>query len=173
MSRTRVKSLRTVVAVRKRHQTRLEEDLLAQRRELLALQQAAEAARAFQQACEDQQAQAQHKRDDLIGSGFAPEALIALDHRLQTLASNTAQAGQQLQARLRSVDSQNEKITAVQRALLRNARRIEAFNDQIDRIAAGEVAAEDERNDEEADEGASMRLCVRRQHEKGLSHGRI
>jgi chromosome segregation ATPase len=166
MSKSRIKSLRTIVDVRKRRQDRLEEDLSAQRRELLALEDAVVQAREQQQACVQQQAQAQKKRDDVLGSGFEPQTLIALDHRLKGLIAQTAQAGQQVEARIKAVDKQNEKIAGLQREIWRNTQRIEGFKDQIKAIGRAQDAAEEERTDEESEETSTARFCARQRTAK-------
>lgn len=166
-----VKPLRTLVAVRKRQQERLEDSLKAQRQVLTERQAEASGAQSEKEACQEAERHNLAERDALLSCGFTPDKLIGLEHQQQTLARATAQADAQLKKCEAAVAQQTQAVLAVQRDIRRNAQRIDGFKAQINLLVSTRDQALEDSAEEEAEETSTARFCGRQRAAKESRHG--
>jgi Bacterial type III secretion protein (HrpB7) len=159
---TRLRSLRTIIGVRERQQTRLEEALSAQRAALAERQAAFEQAEAHREQCVLQERSADAQRSGLLNGQFVPQQVMAMDLRLKTLAAETAAAGQAAAKCRQALDKQHDAVRAAQREVQRNAQRIESFKERIATLLREREYAAEEAVDEETGETFTARLMARR-----------
>jgi Bacterial type III secretion protein (HrpB7) len=166
MSQQQVRSLRTLIAVRKRQQERLEATLAEQRRTLDERQQQEQLARDELQRCLARERDSEVERDTLLSAGFQPTKLIQLEHHLQTLRGDTALATKDLQKCEQAVVQQQEVIAGVQREIRRNAQRGDRFREQVKVILSLRELALEEVGEEETEETSTARFCARQRAAK-------
>jgi Bacterial type III secretion protein (HrpB7) len=158
----RLRSLRTIVRVRERQQTRLEEALSAQRALLRDRQAECDEAEGHRQRCELQETSAAEQRRALLGGQFVAQQLMAMDLCLKSLAAVTAQAAQALAKCRQALEKQDDAVRAAQREVRRNAQRIESFEERIVALLREQECAAEEAVDEETGESFTARLMARR-----------
>ncbi|AKJ27823.1 hypothetical protein [Caldimonas brevitalea] len=164
MSNTEIKALRTLVMVRKRQGERLEEALKAQRQALADAEAARAQAEEHRETCVQRHQEAEQDRLALTSGVFTPAALRAQDFRIQDLASAIVQAAQALQQQDAQVNRQREQVDAVQAAIRRNNQRIEGFENRIAVLRSLREQAAEELAEEETEETAVAKLCMRRRN---------
>jgi hypothetical protein len=172
VSKTVLKSLRTIVRVRERQQERLEVELKNQR-DLLAQRQAdADEACTQRDECKQQEEAARVQRNELFTGAFQPNQLIAMNHRIETYVTNTAQADQTLKKKELAVDKQQECVVNAQREVRRNSQRIDTFKKRIVNVQKEQELAAEDAAEEETEESSTARYCMRkRAAAKEAQHG--
>lgn len=158
----RLRSLRTIVRVRERQQTRLEEALSAQRALLAQRQAECDDADTHRRHCELRETGAAKQRRALLGGQFVAQQLMAMDLCLKSLAAVTAQAAQALAKSRQALDKQDDAVRAAQREVQRNDQRIESFKERIAALLREREYAAEEAVDEETGEAFTARLMARR-----------
>jgi Bacterial type III secretion protein (HrpB7) len=170
-STTAVKPLRTLVAVRKRQQERLEDALKSQRQVLAERQAEAGGAQAEKEACQEAERHNLAERDVLLSCGFTPDKLIGLEHQQQTLANATMQGDARLKKCEEAVAQQTQAVLAVQRDIRRNAQRTDGFKAQINLLISARDQALEDSAEEEAEETSTARFCGRQRAAKESRRG--
>jgi peptidoglycan hydrolase CwlO-like protein len=170
-STTTVKPLRTLVAVRKRQQERLEDALKAQRQVLTERQAEASGAQAEKEACQEDERHNLAEREALLAGGFTPDKLIGLEHQQQTLVNATTHADARLKKCETAVAQQTQAVLAVQRDIRRNAQRIDGFKAQINLLISARDQALEASAEEEAEETSTARFYGRQRAAKESRRG--
>ena len=169
--KTRLRSLRTIVGVRERQQTRLEAALSAQRA-LMAEREAALAQSAAQHGqCAAIEQAATAQRGVLLDGHFMPQQLMALEWRLKSLVAETAAAAKALARSQQALEQQQAAVAAAQRVVRRNAQRIESYRERIASLLRDQDLAVEEAVDEETGEAFAARLMARRRAAREEAHG--
>jgi hypothetical protein len=170
MSKKTIKALRTIIGVRERHNTRLEESLVAAKVQLRELQVEVDQALSFLGQCQNNERSARDQRDDLINHTFNPDKLIAFNFRVDALSGITADAAKTLEQRKAAVQSQEEVIANIQREIRRNLRRIDTFKDRIKTILREQEQLIEEAAEEETEETSTARFCARQRAAKVVEY---
>jgi hypothetical protein len=171
MSKKIIKALRTIIGVRERHNTRLEEALAAAKILLQERQTEADQALNFLGQCQNNERAARNQRNDLLDQTFNPQALIALDYRVEALVGVTAEAAKTLEQRKAAVQSQQDAVAEIQRAIRRNLQRIDTFKERIKRITLEQELLIEEAAEEETEETSTARFCSRQRAAKVVEYG--
>jgi hypothetical protein len=161
MSKSVLRSLRTIVRVRERQQERLDEELKAQRNALVERQAEASEACAQRDDCIQQEHESRAQRDELFHGPFQPNQLIAMNHRIETYVANTAEAEKVLKKKELAVDRQQEMVVTAQREVRRNAQRIDSFKERIVKVLKDKEQADEDSAEEETEETSTARYCSR------------
>lgn len=169
--KSRLRSLRTIVGVRERQQTRLEAALSAQRALMAEREAALAQSMALHGQCAAVEQAAIAQRGVLLGGHFMPQHLMALELRLKSLVADTASAAKALAKSQQALEQQQAAVGAAQRAVRRNAQRIESYRERIASLLRDQDLAVEEAVDEETGETFAARLMARRRATREEARG--
>jgi hypothetical protein len=159
--KTRLKSLRLLVGVRRREGERLESALAQARRELAQREQEVADAQGEHAACTADTGQAHADLDAMMNGAFTPAAVRAHGFRVEDLKAAEARALRELGQRRLAAEQQAAAVGSAQAARRRNDQRVASFQERIDDLLRAHDAAQEERAEEETEEASIARHVAR------------
>jgi chromosome segregation ATPase len=156
-----VRSLRTLVGVRRREGQRLE-DRLAQRSRELAERHAEDGeAMEAQAQCVQRKQATRDEREALLGQPFTADALIVSDFATHDRVVELAAADKVVRQTRAALELAEKQIEAVRAEVRRNQQRIERFEARIAEVLRERNEAIEEAAEEETTETAAARFGAR------------
>ena len=168
---TRLKALRTLVRVRERQAAALQRTHAQATGQLAGGRELLEAALGEQASSHAAEAAARVELDALTRAPFTPEALRALDFRIEERQAAVQQALRQVRDREAAVLRLEAAVAEAAAAVRLNERRIEGFREQVERLLQEREAAQEELAEEETEEASTARFVARLRAAAEASHG--
>ena len=161
MSSTRLKALKTLVRVRERQAAALQRAHDESRAQLASCHEQLAAALEEEGLRQAAETAAHGELDTLTRAPFTPDALRALEFRIEERKAAAVQAARRARDGEAAVQRQEAAVVEAATAVRLNERRIEGFRGQIEQLLREREAAQEELAEEETEEAATARFVAR------------